>query len=274
MPPGQEGKIELAVEHTEGYAGEISKSASVSTNDPKLANFNLFLRARFISDPKTKPAVAGPPPVAPLNPNPVFTVEPGDRWITGAISGSSAVNYFYLYNPQATPFRVKNVINGGSDFITALQTLEDGKRYELRVASNPGLKPGHYTQTLKLATDSPAQPEVSIEIELNVIPKVFASPTSITVPALEAASDLSSINLPAIYIRKIREQGLKIKSYRSTLPFLKLALVTETEGQVYKLQPALDGSKVKPGEHKGKIMIETNDAEVPVIEIPVQASFR
>ena len=271
MPPGKEGKIELAVEHTEGYSGEIAKSAYVTTNDPRQPGFNLVLRARFKGAP---PTPASPKPEPPLNPSVVFNVEPGDRWITSALVGTSAANYFYLYNRLSTPFHVKNVIEPGPNFTTNLQTIQDGKRYELRVASNPALKPGRYEQILKVATDSPAQPEVSISLELTVIPKVFASPQAINMPTLPAGADLSAINWPSIYVRMLRDHGLKIKRYTSSLEFIKLDLQTETEGQVYRIAIGLDRSKIKPGEFKGRITIETNDLDVPVIEIPVQASFK
>ncbi|MEK6325772.1 MAG: hypothetical protein AABN33_29370 [Acidobacteriota bacterium] len=269
MPPGKEGKIELAVEHTEGFVGEISKSAGVSTNDPKNPNFNLVLRARF----KTN-APATPPAAGQLNPKPVLTIEPGERWTTSALVGSSSSNSFYLYNPQPTPVHVKTVVPGGTNFTATLQTLQDGKRYQLVVASNPALKAGHYVQTLKALTDSTVQPEVAIELELTVYPRVFASPTTIIMPPLPVTSDLSAINWPMIFVRKIREQGLKIKSYSSTLPFLKLELLTETEGQVYKIKLTVDSSKIKPGEFKGKVRIETNDPDVPFVEVPVQGSFK
>ncbi|MEK6289417.1 MAG: hypothetical protein AABO57_27200 [Acidobacteriota bacterium] len=270
MPPGQEGKIELAVEHTEGFSGEVAKSASVSTNDPKTPNFNLVLRARF----KTNQPPATPPPPPPLNPNPVLRVEPGDRWTTSVLSGSSSSNTMFLYNPLATPVHAKRIIPGGNEFTATLQTIQDGKRYEILVASNPALKPGHYLQTLKVLTDSTTQPEVAIELELTVYPKVFASPPSITMPTMPAAADLSAINWPMIYVRKIREKGLIIKGYSSTLPFIKLELLTETEGQVYKIRLTLDTTKIKPGEFKGTVHIETNDPEVPVLDVPVQGSFK
>ncbi len=270
MPPGKEGKIELAVEHTEGLSGEVAKSASVSTNDPKNPNFSLILRARFKSD-----SVPGaPPPAAPLNPNAVFTVEPADRWITSALTGSSSSNTLYLYNSQPTLVHLKKVIPGGTDFTATLDTIQDGKRYQLLVASNPALKPGHYLQTVKVVTDSTAQPEVAIDLDLTVYPKVFVSPASILMPTLAVATDLTAINWPMIFVRKVREQGLKIKSYSSTLPFIKLELITETEGQVYRIRITLDPAKVKLGAFNGKVHIETNDPDAPGIDVPIQGSFK
>jgi hypothetical protein len=248
----------------------VAKSASVSTNDPKNPNFSLILRARFKSDA----APGAPPTPGALNPNSVLTVEPIDRWITSALTGSSSSNTFYVYNPLPTPVHVKNIIPGGTAFTATLGTIEEGKRYQVSVASNAALKAGHYVQTLRVVTDNSAQPEVKIEIDLTVYPKVFASPASIIMPALSVASDLSSINWPAIFVRKIREHSFQIKSYTSTLPFLKLELMTETEGQAYRIRITLDTSKIKPGEFKGTIHIETNDPDVPVVDVPVQGSFK
>ena len=270
MPPGKEGKIELAVEHTEGFSGEVAKSASVSTNDPKTPSFNLILRARFKSDA----AASAPAPPTALNPKNVLNIEPGDRWITSTLSGSSAANSFYLYNSRPTPVHVKQIVAGGQNFSATLQTIEDGKRYQLSVASNPSLKPGHYVQTLKAVTDSAEQPEVSIELDVTVYPKVFVSPTSIIMPPLPTTPDVSAVTWPSIYLRKVREQGLKIKRFSSTLPFLKLELVNQTEGQVYQIRLTLDASKVTPGEFKGNVHIETNDPDVPVVDVPIQVTFK
>jgi hypothetical protein len=93
-------------------------------------------------------------------------------------------------------------------------------------------------------------------------------------PTLSVATDLSAISWPSVFVRKIRERGFQIKSYTSTLPFLKLELLTETEGQAYKIRLSLDSAKIKPGDFKGKITIKTNDPDVPVVEVPVQGSFK
>ena len=277
MPPGKEGKIELAVEHTEGLSGEIAKQASVATNDPKNANMILYLRARF----KLPPPVAPPPGVspaavsapAPAKPPSAFLIEPAERWITSVITGSISASSLYLVNNQSKPVHVKKLVLTGTDFNATLQPIQDGRRYEVRVATNPDLKPGRYNQTLRVMTDSGTAPETPIDLEVTVYPRVFASPTSIIMPRLPIASDLSSINWPMIYVRKLRDGGLKINSFTSTLPFLKLDLLTETDGQVYKIRLTLDKTQIKPGEFRGKVRIETNDPDVPVLEVPVQGSF-
>jgi len=203
-----------------------------------------------------------------------MVVEPSDRWITSALTGSSATNTMYLYNPTGNPIHLKNVIPGGTDFTAVLSPIEDGKRYQLNVASSPSLKPGHYLQKVKIPTDNTTQPEVEIEMDVTVYPRVFVSPASIILPTLAVASDLSAINWPVIYVRKVRETGLKIKSFSSTLPFLKLDLITDTEGQVYRIHFTLDKDKIKPGDFKGKIHIETNDSDLPSIDVPVQGTFK
>ena len=60
VPPGQEGKVELLIHDTRNFTGAVTKSARVSTNDPKRRSFSLVIRARFASDltPPGPPAPA------------------------------------------------------------------------------------------------------------------------------------------------------------------------------------------------------------------------
>lgn len=47
IAPGKTGGITLAVEKTEGYKGEVVKTATVTTNDSEHQTFTLTLRANF-----------------------------------------------------------------------------------------------------------------------------------------------------------------------------------------------------------------------------------
>jgi hypothetical protein len=276
VPPGKEGKIKLAVPHTEGYAGETAKSAQVTTNDPAYPSFSLLLRAHF------KPPA--PATVQPNAPPKVFSeagkrigslsVAPADTWITSAIRGSSSSTVLYIYSHAGKPIHIKSVVPGGDSFTVNLQPIEDGKRYELHLATDPNLKAGKYQQTLKLLTDSPDTPELSLALEANIYPQVIATPTAILLPNMPFEIDPATVKLPEIYIRKIREGGLKIKTVHSSLPFLRVGVITEDEGKTYKIQLAFDKARMTTkGAFKGVIRIETNDVDSSVIEIPLQGAF-
>jgi hypothetical protein len=276
VPPGKEGKISLAIPHTEGYAGEVAKSAQVTTNDPAYPNFNLQLRAHF--------KVPDAAPVQPNTPAKVFSeagkrigslsVAPNNRWVTSVIRGSSASETMYIYSHAGKPVQIKSVDPGGQAFTARLSPIAEGKRYQLDITTDKDLKPGKYEQTLKIFTDSADTPELSILLEATVYAQVIATPTAILLPNMPFEIDPSTVILPAIYVRKVRDGGLKIKSVHSSLPFLRVSLTTEVEGQTYKIQLAFDKArKIEKGAFKGIIRIETNDIDSSVIEIPLQGAF-
>ncbi|HXG66976.1 MAG TPA: hypothetical protein VNO70_17875 [Blastocatellia bacterium] len=278
MPPGQEGKISLEIAHTENLNGEVVKSASVRTNDPANAGFSLTLRAMVKNDRIThKPApaaVSGPEVVSPpgfrMGP---FEVTPQDRWIASIITGLSATHRIYFTNKEKTPAHITKAVANGENVRTYLGTIEDGKRYELTLEINPALKPGKYTQTVLLHTDNPKTPVIEIPTEVSVLPRVFAAPSEVKMQPLPMASDFTTVNLPTILVRKFREAGLAIKGVTSTLPFLKFEVTPQIEGQVFRIRMTIDKTKIKAGNFDGKIKIVTNDADTPVIEVPVQGSF-
>lgn len=50
IAPGKTGGITLAVEKTDGYKGDITKTATVTTNDPDHQTFILTLKASFSAE--------------------------------------------------------------------------------------------------------------------------------------------------------------------------------------------------------------------------------
>lgn len=263
----------------------------MTTNDPAQRSFSLTLRAYFKPDESAAPQGGQPRALVPPSPPKMvsapaaakeanldphragpFQVEPGARWITVAFKGSSSSGMLSLFNPENRPIRIKRVIPGGNSFTVRLETIQPGKRYGLFVATNPALRPGKYTQTVRLITDSRKSPEASIQLEATVYSLVFVTPESINLQPLKLGADLSKFE-QAIVIRKVRQGGLQIKRVASTLPFVRLEVVALSEGESYRIRLTIDPSKASPGRFDGKIKIETNDADRPEIEIPISGSF-
>jgi hypothetical protein len=257
------------VEHTNGYSGEVAKAATVTTNDAKYANFTLTLRARFLFEPQ--PVAGAPPP--PTKRNSIF-VEPTDRVITSVLVGNTSSSNLYVVNNEATPIHVTSVDVGGTNFTAKLTPIEDGRRYEIAVESATNLKPGTYHQTLRVLTDNAVTPVLPVQMTLTVYARIFASPTAILMPQLPINAELSTIGWPAITVRKVQASGLEIKRVSSSLAFLDLTTETQKAGELYQIHIKINSNKVKAGEFKGTIRIETNDADMPVIEVPVQVGFK
>lgn len=50
IEPGNTGQVTLSIQKTDGYKGEVVKTATVTTNDPNHTTFTLTLRAQFQSE--------------------------------------------------------------------------------------------------------------------------------------------------------------------------------------------------------------------------------
>jgi hypothetical protein len=191
------------VEHTDGYAGDMAKAATVMTNDPKYANFSLTLRAHFISNAPPTPTAAAVPPK-----RRTVVVEPTDSIMTSVLVGEATSSRLYVVNTESTPVHVKSVEAGGTTFAATVAPVQDGQRYEIAVKSATNLKAGTYHQTLRVLTDSATTPEVPVQLTLTVYPRIFASPTAIIMPVLPIGAELSTIAWPAITVRRVRSSGL------------------------------------------------------------------
>lgn len=264
------------ISHSERYSGEVAKSAMVTTNDPAHPSFNLVLRAYVKPAPADAPAAnaktAGSATSKVVGP---FSVSPTNNWIASTISGDPVATRIYLYNNDPTPVRIKNVNPGGKSFAVGVKPIEDGKRYEVVVATDPALKPGKYKQTAIITTDSKTSPEVPVYLDLTILPKVITMPTEIRMPQLPTVIDLASLTLPKIHVRKARGGGLVIKSVKSTVSFVTPILKAQQEGRFYTVELVLASlKKMDAGEVNGKIIIETNDEEHPTIEVPIRFAFK
>jgi hypothetical protein len=236
----------------------------------------LSLKAFFKPDPNA-PVVAAPQPapaIMPFRRVGSFNISPSDKWVTAVVTGLTMSNTFSFSNVEKRPTRVTKINQGGKDFEVILRTVEDGKQYALAVTSNPALKPGRYTQTVEVMTDDPDMPKIPIELEINVYPLVIATPQTLMLPKVTLQSDVSRIAIPTIYVRKVKGDGLEIKRVSSTIPFLKLELQTEKAGEAYTVRASLDkSSSLSAGDFEGKIRIETNDPDAPVLEVVVRGGF-
>jgi len=257
--PGKQGKITLAIPSTDNFEGRLNKVATVQTNDPKHAMFMLMLSADF-----KKRDMGG------------LSLVPGDRWATSLIRGTTNGSAIKVINGGDKPVHVTKVDPNGDLFAVSLETVQDGKEYVIRFQTNKGARIGAFQQTATVHTDSPVLPEFPIYLEATIQPEISVSPASVKLEGLMNNGELSGIDIPTITIIKATG-GLKILKVVSTLAFIKPELSTILAGSSYNVTLTFDKAALQnlsQSQFKGAIRIETNDAELSVINIPVEGSLK
>lgn len=260
VPPGQQGQVTLAV-NTENFNGAISKTAEVFTNDPSRSQFTLTMSMVITNDNALPPGKRMGSVI----------ITPVDRWTTQIPKGFPVSGLISLYHDSPQPLTITKVEPGGEAFKVTLNTLEPGKRFSVNFAAKEGLPIGVYHQTIKLTTDSQETPELSLDLDMRVVAPVTANPAKIVfenLPVSKPDYDISTLS-KFTWVTVTRSGGLELKNITSDLPFIKVKIESiEQNKQTYLLRI---GFNEKPGlgKHQGTIKIETNNKDVPVIEIPV-----
>ncbi len=198
-------------------------------------------------------------------------VSPVDRWSTQVPVGFPVSGLFSIYQDNPQPLKITNVEAGGETFKVTLNTLEEGKRFAVNFVGKDGLPLGVYRQTIKLTTDSKETPELSFDLDLRVVPPVSVNPGKLAfdnVPVSLPDYDISGLS-KFTWVTVTRSGGLELTNLTSDLAFIKVKVESvDNLKQTYLLRVGFN-AKPAAGKYKGVIKIETNNKEIPLVEVPI-----
>jgi hypothetical protein len=158
IPPGKQGNATLEVQ-TVSQFGEISKTATLFTNDPDRPTIVFTLIARILDGAPTRQGrYIGP----------VF-LSPDWRGALYARPGKKASTEFSI-TADNKPVKILRVEGGSQHFNSRVETIEPGRSYKLIVESVPTSKPDLYIDRLHVITDSESLPAFMIDLFLRVYP--------------------------------------------------------------------------------------------------------
>jgi hypothetical protein len=259
IAPGQAGKVTLLV-RTSGYSGPITKDATVTTNDPQMPKLVLTMSMIVNDADKLGGKRQGP-----------FIVGPSDQISRRIPHGSTATAVMSITSDGPRPFKINRVEPNGKAFTVDLQPLPNNKGYMLKVASSAALPVGVHSQTVELETDDPQYPKIQVKLEADIVPPVDVTPVLLTfdnLPQPGAATDATRVS-KFVWVRQA-DGGLALRNATSTLPFVKLSI--ESSDQEGRQALVRVGFSAQPpsGVHEGTLRIETNNKEVPFLEVKVR----
>ena len=257
IPSGGEARITVEW-NTADVAGVQEATILVQTSDPNQLNITLNLKAVV------------KPPIEFL-PYPAV--------------------FFSAYQDEAPEKRVRIVSNGEgslhieriespeSHYEVALDTVEPGRIYDLRVKVRPGVALGRYIEQIVLTTDQPENHRLEVGANLFVKPDFYAFPEiidfgSFSLETLDRQPQLLAL-LTQTTILTNRSGPLEVQSVTSDLPFLRFSRSPDSgKDTQFRLDVMPIRERMQPGKITGHLRVLTNDPGHPELTIPVQGEVK
>jgi hypothetical protein len=259
VAPGATGRVTVELD-TGAFAGPISKSVILETNDPAAASLQLTLNAIV---------------------KPYVDAYPAGYVRYNLLQGESAIETVTLYSEDPEPFRILKVESPQPWIKVALRTLEAADRvpnigragqaqHRLEISLS-GDKVGPLAEKIRVTTSSKHQPEYLVSVSGVVRPTFRVEPTAVNFG--EVARNESAATRTII----LRSNNLKtpesfvVTSVVSGVPGLGAEVKEVARGQY---QVTLQVNAMAAGPFSGDVTVRTNDRVRPVFTIPVRGTAK
>jgi len=252
IKPGAEGKVISSVD-TKNFAGPISKSILLVSNDPDRPQLNLFIKAMV------KPYVEVMP-TAYLR----FSVVKGDSAGQDVVLVSEEKTFKPTVAETAQPYVKAELIPAGEkDKIAG----RNGEQYKLHVAVTQDAPEGLLNAPIRISTGVSQQPTLEIPVSGYVRARVSVTPALVNFGNFTAGKDAITRNI--IVTNNKPSTPVKVTRAEVNVPGFQTDVVPTQEGVSYTVVVKAS-DKVKKGAIDGTVKLYTTDKEKAIIELPLK----
>lgn len=244
VEPGKTGSIPLQFNST-GFGGKVSKSATVTSNDPKQSNVVLQITGTIWRPIDYSPTMA------------VFNVPAeGQPSETRTIRITSNVD---------EPITLEPPILNSSSFKAELKTIKEGKEFDLVVTSIPPFTNNYTSAPIKIKTSSKEMAEINTTAYVSVLPALSIIPQILTLPAGPVAANYR----PAITVRNNTTNNVVLSDAAISIPGASVQLQPVQAGKSYNLLLTFPAAFESTPGQKMEVTVKTSSPKNPVLTIPV-----
>ncbi|MDQ3674129.1 MAG: DUF1573 domain-containing protein [Gemmatimonadota bacterium] len=200
--------------------------------------------------------------------------DPQSRVYFFAAKGERAERDIVVQNNESQPLRIASVTSSNPFFRPAIRTLEDGRRYRVTIALDPAVPVGKHEARITLATDNPKYPTLPIHAFAQVRNTVATDPSKVDYGTTAFASiKRVSIRSREVLVTKTGAKDFVVSRATVDLPFMEVVVEPHKRGESAIVRLRIDPKRAKKGEFKGTLLIETNDANFPLLRLPVTGNL-
>jgi len=264
IKPGATGKVTAHVDTT-AFAGPISKSVTLETNDPNTPTAQLTLHAIV---------------------KPYVEAYPAGFMRFNLLQGDADTQTVTIYSEEDDPFEIKNIEVPG-DFVKATFAKIENKadlapnvgrpgqnQYRINVTvGGPDAKIGPLADKIRIITNSKHQPEYLVSISGVVRPTFRVDPVGVNFGEV-APSDTAATRSILLHSNDTKTpENFVVTKAESSLPGVVTSIKPGANKGDYEvtLQLAKDS---KPGDLDGTVKIYTSDKINPVVTVPVKGTVK
>ena len=254
IAPGQTGKVHASLDTT-SFNGPISKGLTVYTSDPENPQIELTITAKV---------------------EPFITVKPGyARYITvqgEKVEGQIVQN---LWAPDGSAFDVTGVdspwpyLKVSFREAAAEERHADAKgkqwRVEMKLSNDAAV--GALADYVTIHTNHPKQKVVQIPVSGFVRPVMAVTPPTADFGTFEIKEPKKTV----LNVRNFATEPIKLTSVEGNLKGIEAKIEPLEEGREYQVRLTLSPELGK-GAFGGKLIIHTDSAKTPLIEVPLKGT--
>ncbi|MEO8432746.1 MAG: DUF1573 domain-containing protein [Acidobacteriota bacterium] len=252
IKPGGEGKIQTSVD-TKSFAGPISKSVLLVSNDPERGQINLFVKATV------KPFVD-------ILPQPYVRVAvvKGDSDSRDVILLSEEKTFKPVVAESSQPYVKAEIAPAGDkDKIPG----HPGEQYRVRITVTADAPEGLLNAPVRITTGVPQQPTIEIPISGVVRARVSVTPVMVNFGNFTAGKDPITRNI--VVTNNKPGTPVRVTKAEVSIPGFITDVVPTQEGISYTVVVKAS-DKVRKGALDGTVKLFTTDKEKPMIELPLR----
>ena len=202
IPPGGVGKIVLSI-RTEGFQGRVTKSATVRSNDPRQQSLSLSLSADIRA---------------------YIVVEPAPRAVLQGVVGDDIRQVLQIRAGDGYPLQIRETSTNIGQWLDYKVVSKGGNHQydlELRSKAQTQASAGGF---IRLVTNHPKKPEVTIPVQLRVRPEFEVLPPEITFGRVTAPASGEKV-MRAVTLVDNRGKSIRVRDLKYNEKFFKATAV-------------------------------------------------
>jgi hypothetical protein len=243
VEPGKTGTIPLQF-NSANFNGAVSKSATVTCNDPTQSSVMLQLKASIWR------AIDVTPQFAILN---LTTEMP---------SNSTTVR---IVNNMDQALKISDIESKNPLFAADLVEVQPGKEFQLVIKTVPPYPTANVQGQITAKTSATNMPTLSVTAWANVQQTVMAMPAQVALPAGPLANNLTQ----TVWVRNNSTNAITLSEPKVNAKGVEVTLKDFQPGRYFSISLIFPPGFTVPAGEKIELTVKTSHPQYPVIKVPV-----